>query len=89
MIRSARSKCEKNPPNGNNSKYEIANKINNKSDSAIVAEPHHFCAASNPDENFDAAPAATAPAPSLLNSKPKFFKGIKVNYHILFATDSV
>jgi hypothetical protein len=36
-----------------------------------VAEPHHFYAA--PGENFDAAPA-----PILLYSKEKFFKGTKV-----------
>jgi hypothetical protein len=36
-----------------------------------IAEPHHFYAA--PPENFDAAPAAPAPAPTLLHRKPKFF----------------
>jgi hypothetical protein len=37
-----------------------------------VAEPHHFYAAQG--ENFDAATA-----PTLLYSKPKFFKGQKFN----------
>jgi hypothetical protein len=37
-----------------------------------VAEPHHFYAA--PGENFDAAPAAPAPSPTLLYSKAKFLK---------------
>jgi hypothetical protein len=31
-----------------------------------VAEPHHFEAAPAPGKNFDAAPAAPAPAPTLL-----------------------
>jgi hypothetical protein len=39
-----------------------------------VAEPHNFYAAPAPGENFDAAPAAPAPAPTLLYSKPKFLK---------------
>jgi hypothetical protein len=30
------------------------------------AEPHHFYAAPAPGKNFDAAPAAPAPAPTLL-----------------------
>jgi hypothetical protein len=36
-----------------------------------VAEPHHSYAG----KNFDAAPAAPAPAPTLLYSKAKFLKG--------------
>jgi hypothetical protein len=39
-----------------------------------VAEQHHFEAASVPGKNFDAAPAAPAPAPTLLYSKAKFLK---------------
>jgi hypothetical protein len=39
-----------------------------------VAEQHHFYAA--PDKNFDAAPA---PAPTLLYSRSKIFKGVKSN----------
>jgi hypothetical protein len=41
-----------------------------------VAEPHHFYAAPAPGKNFDAAPAALAPAPAptLLYSKAKFLK---------------
>jgi hypothetical protein len=46
-----------------------------------VAEPHHFYAA--PGETFDAAPATPAPdpapAPTLLYSRSKFFKGVKGN----------
>jgi hypothetical protein len=46
---------------------------------ASVAEPHHFYAALAPDpapgKNFDdAAPAAPAPAPTLLYSKTNFLK---------------
>jgi hypothetical protein len=41
-----------------------------------VATPHHFYAA--PGKNFDAAPAALAPAPTLLYSKAKFLKLTKV-----------
>jgi hypothetical protein len=39
-----------------------------------VAEPHDFYAAPAPGKNFDAAPAASAPAPAptLLYSKAKF-----------------
>jgi hypothetical protein len=37
-----------------------------------VAELHHFYAALAPGENFDAAPAPVAPAPTLLYSKAKF-----------------
>jgi hypothetical protein len=37
-----------------------------------VAELHHFYAA--PGNNFDAAPAAPAPAPTLLYSKANFLK---------------
>jgi hypothetical protein len=43
-----------------------------------VAEPHHFYAAPAPGVNFDAAPAALAPAPTLLYSKAKFLKRTKV-----------
>jgi hypothetical protein len=43
-----------------------------------VAEPHHFYAAPAPYENFDAAPAAPAPAPTLLHSKAKILKQTKV-----------
>jgi hypothetical protein len=43
-----------------------------------VAEPHYFYAAPAPGKNFDAAPAATAPAPTLLYSKAKFLKLTKV-----------
>jgi hypothetical protein len=39
-----------------------------------VAEPHQFYAAPAPVKNFDAAPAAPAPAPTLLYSKAKFLK---------------
>jgi hypothetical protein len=45
---------------------------------ASVAEPHHFYAAPAPalgkNFNADPAPAALAPAPTLLYSKAKFFK---------------
>jgi hypothetical protein len=55
-----------------------------------VVDPHHFYAApsSASGENFDAAPAL---APTLRYSKPKFFKGLKVNIKsdILFSSDSV
>jgi hypothetical protein len=40
------------------------------------AELHHFYAAPAPGKNFD---VASAPAPTLLYSRPKFFKDIKVN----------
>jgi hypothetical protein len=43
-----------------------------------VAEPHHFYAAPAPGKNFDAAPAPTAPAPTLFFSKAKFLKRTKV-----------
>jgi hypothetical protein len=43
-----------------------------------VAEPHHFYAAPAPGKNFDAAPAAPAPAPTLLYRKTKFLKQTKV-----------
>jgi hypothetical protein len=36
-----------------------------------VLEPHHFYAAPAPSENLNVAP--TAPATTLLYSKPKFF----------------
>jgi hypothetical protein len=56
-----------------------------------VAEPHHFYAAPAPasDENFDAAPAA--PAPTLLYSRSKIFKGAKSNIRsdILFSSDTL
>jgi hypothetical protein len=39
-----------------------------------VAVPHHFYAAPAPGKNFDAAPALTALAPTLLYSKAKFLK---------------
>jgi hypothetical protein len=45
-----------------------------------VAEPHHFYTA--PAENFDAAPAAPAPAPTLLYSKAKFVKRTEVYTHV-------
>jgi hypothetical protein len=41
-----------------------------------VAGLHHFYAA--PVKNFDAAPAAPAPAPTLMYSKAKFLKRTKV-----------
>jgi hypothetical protein len=41
-----------------------------------VVEPQKYDAAPAPSENFGAAPA---PAPTLLNSWPKFLKEIKVN----------
>jgi hypothetical protein len=47
-----------------------------------VAEPHHFNAAPAPGENFDAAPAAPTPAPTLLYSKAKFLKRTKVYTHV-------
>jgi hypothetical protein len=43
-----------------------------------VAKPHHFYAAPAPGKKFKAAPAAPAPAPSLLYSKEKFLKLTKV-----------
>jgi hypothetical protein len=43
-----------------------------------VAEPHNFYADPAPGENLDAAPAAPAPTPTLLYSKSKCLKGIKV-----------
>jgi hypothetical protein len=53
-----------------------------------VAEPHQFYAAPAPGENFDAAPA---PAPTLLYSRSKNFKGVKGNIRsdILFSSDSL
>jgi hypothetical protein len=45
-----------------------------------VAEPHQFYAA--PGDNFDAAPAAPAPAPTLMYSKAKFLKRIKIYTHV-------
>jgi hypothetical protein len=42
-----------------------------------VAEPHHLYAAPVPSENFDAAPTAMAPAPTLLYSGSKVLKGKK------------
>jgi hypothetical protein len=43
-----------------------------------VAESHHFYAAPAPGKNFDATPAAPAPAPTLLYIKTKFLKRTKV-----------
>jgi hypothetical protein len=45
-----------------------------------VSETHHFYAAPAPvpGVNFDAAPAAPAPAPTLLYSRTKFLKRTKV-----------
>jgi hypothetical protein len=43
-----------------------------------VAEPHHFYAAPAPGKNFDPAPAAPAPSPTLLYSKTKFLNRTKV-----------
>jgi hypothetical protein len=37
-----------------------------------VAEPHYFYAAADPGKNFDAAPAALAPAPTLVFRMAKF-----------------
>jgi hypothetical protein len=55
-------------------------------------ELHYFYVAPGPGKNFYAAPspAALALAPTLLNSKQKNFKGIKVNIRadILFTSDS-
>jgi hypothetical protein len=42
-----------------------------------VAELHNFYAAPAPGKNFDAAPVAPAPAPTLLFSKAKFLKRTK------------
>jgi hypothetical protein len=48
-----------------------------------VAQPHHFYAAPDQGEKFDAAPAApAAPAPTLLYSKAKFLKRTKVYIHV-------
>jgi hypothetical protein len=47
-----------------------------------VAEPHHFYAAPARGENFDAALAPAATAPTLLYSKAKFFKRTKVYTHV-------
>jgi hypothetical protein len=43
-----------------------------------VAESHHFFAAPTPGKNFDAAPVAPAPVPTLLYCKANFLKGTKV-----------
>jgi hypothetical protein len=43
-----------------------------------VAEPDHFNKAPAPGKNFDAAPAAPAPAPTILYIKAKFLKRTKV-----------
>jgi hypothetical protein len=43
-----------------------------KSLKSIVAEPHHFYAAPALNKNFYAAPAALAPAPTLMYSKAKY-----------------
>jgi hypothetical protein len=47
-----------------------------------VAEPHHFYAAPAPGENFEKAPAAAAPAPTLLYGEAKFLKRTKVYTHV-------
>jgi hypothetical protein len=47
-------------------------------DNFSVAEPHHLFAAPAPGKNFDAAPAAPAPAPTLLYSETTFLKRTKV-----------
>jgi hypothetical protein len=39
-----------------------------------VAEPHHFDVAPAPGKFFDAAPAAPAPSPTILYTKPTFGK---------------
>jgi hypothetical protein len=49
--------------------------------SCNVAEPHLLYAAPALIKNFDAAPAAPAPAPTLLYSKAKFLK-VKVQTHV-------
>jgi hypothetical protein len=58
--------------------------IRNNIVSNSVAEPHHFYAPPAPGENFDAAPAAPAPAvaPILLYNKAKFLKRTKVYTHV-------
>jgi hypothetical protein len=61
--------------------------------SISVEEPHHFYAAPapTPAENFDAAQAAPASAPTLLYSRSKIFKGEKGNIRsdILFSSNSL
>jgi hypothetical protein len=47
-----------------------------------VAEPHQFYAAPAQGENFDAAPVAPAPSPTLMYSKAKFLKRTKVSTHV-------
>jgi hypothetical protein len=53
------------------------------------------CCGADPGENFIVAPdpatSTPTPAPTLLYSKPKLLKGVKVNIrsHILFSSDSV
>jgi hypothetical protein len=59
-------------------------------DNSSVAEPHHFYAAPALalGENFDAAPAAPAPAPTLLYSKANFFLfSMKLNTNKNFRQD--
>jgi hypothetical protein len=55
----------------------IIEKPHNKSsriENYSVSEPHHFYAAPATGKIFDTAPAAPAPAPTLLYSKAKFLK---------------
>jgi hypothetical protein len=47
-----------------------------------VVEPHHFYASLAPGTNFDAAPAAPAPAPTLLYRIAKFLKRTKFYIHV-------
>jgi hypothetical protein len=67
---------------GKKRKKILVHKIHKKKrdgDRQSVAEPHQFYAAPAPGENFDAVPAALAPAPTIpvLYSKAKFFKRTK------------
>jgi hypothetical protein len=48
----------------------------------VLPSRPHFYAAPAPGTNFDAAPAAPAPAPTLLYSKAKFLKLTKVKIHV-------
>jgi hypothetical protein len=52
---------------------------------------HYFYVAPGPGKNFNTAPSPAALAPTLLNSKQKNFKVIKVNIRIdiFFTSDSV
>jgi hypothetical protein len=56
--------------------------LSNKSIDTSVAEPYNFYAAPAPGENFDAAPAAPAPAPTLLYSKAKILNRTEVYTHV-------